>query len=252
MATSQNGWQANDRSVISASRIPGTNTVITMRDGDVMVVLTECLRRFHLEVEPLDGPGVMDDWGYAERPVRGSTTDLSNHASGTAADANATRHPLSKVGTFSRRQVDAIHAILRDLEGVVRWGGDYSGRKDEMHFEINAGPTAVGRVAAKVRAAAYGFTVTRPPVFGGIPMEMKMRLLVKGDSGPDVGLLQAALNVEANVSSGGKVTHVVDVDDDFGEVTDARVRALQNGNGLDVDGKAGPQTWGVLSRAASR
>jgi hypothetical protein len=32
----------------------------------------------------------------------------------------------------------------------VRWGGDYNGRVDEMHFEINAGQAAVNRAEANL------------------------------------------------------------------------------------------------------
>jgi hypothetical protein len=34
----------------------------------------------------------------------------------------------------------------------VRWGGNYSGTKDEMHFEINVGPGSdrVARLAHKI------------------------------------------------------------------------------------------------------
>jgi len=146
MATSQNGWSANDRGLIASYQLPGGK--VALRAGDVSVVLLWVANEFHRRVEPLRWPG---NWGYAERPIRGSTTTLSNHASGTALDLNAPAHPLGKVGTFSAAQVKAIREILRYCEGTVRWGGDYSGRKDEMHFEINAGAAAVRRVADKIR-----------------------------------------------------------------------------------------------------
>jgi len=147
MATSQNGWSANDRSVIASYQLPGGK--VAMRKGDVSVVLIWVAQRFHESVEKLVWPG---NWGYAERPIRGSATTLSNHSSGTALDLNAPRHPLAKVGTFNAAQVRAVRSILDYCEGVVRWGGDYSGRKDEMHFEINANAAAVRRIADKIRA----------------------------------------------------------------------------------------------------
>src|SRR5690606_7300338 len=146
MSTSQNGWSANDRSVIASYQLPGGK--IALRAGDVSVVLLWVANRFHETVEPLAWPG---NWGYAERNVRGSSTTLSNHASGTAIDLNAPRHPLGKRGTFSTAQVHAIRQILTFCEGVVRWGGDYKSRADEMHFEINAGAAAVRRIADKSR-----------------------------------------------------------------------------------------------------
>lgn len=146
MATSQNSWQANDRSVIASYTLPGGK--IALRAGDVSVVLLWVANRFHETVEPLVWPG---NWGYAERNVRGSSTTLSNHASGTAIDLNAPRHPIGKSGTFTTAEVRAIRAILVHCEGVVRWGGDYSSRPDEMHFEVNAGAAEVRRIADKIR-----------------------------------------------------------------------------------------------------
>lgn len=148
-ATSQNGWSANDRSCIASYQLPGGR--VALRKGDVSVVLLWVAQRFHETVEPLVWPGT---WGYAERPIRGSSSTLSNHASGTALDLNAPAHPLGRSGTFRPDQVRAIRSILDFCEGVVRWGGDYSGRKDEMHFEINAGSAAVRRVADKIRNQA--------------------------------------------------------------------------------------------------
>lgn len=145
-ARSQNGYSANDRSVIASYQLPGGR--VALRAGDVSVVLLWVANQFHQHVEPLVWPGV---WGYAERTIRGSDTVLSNHASGTAIDLNAPRHPLGVRGTFTGNQVQAIRRILDYCEGAVRWGGDYTGRADEMHFEINAGSTAVRRIADKIR-----------------------------------------------------------------------------------------------------
>lgn len=145
VARSQNGWTANDRSVITTYELPGGK--VALRKGDVATILLWVANQFHERVEPLVWPGV---WGYAERPIRGGT-QLSNHASGTAIDLNAPYHPMGKRGTFTGVQVAAIREILTVTEGVVRWGGDYTGRPDEMHFEINAGPEHVARIAQKIR-----------------------------------------------------------------------------------------------------
>jgi len=148
MVVSQNGWSANDRSVIASYSLPGGS--IALRKGDVSVVLLWCFNQWHRNVEPLVWPGI---WGYAERLVRGGE-DVSNHASGTAGDANAPKHPLgtSPRANFTDAQIAEVHKIVAFCEGVVRWGGDYTGRKDGMHIEINAGATAVKRIADKIRA----------------------------------------------------------------------------------------------------
>jgi hypothetical protein len=152
VATSQNGWTVSPPR--TSRLVPGTTDVrVTVADGPAGDVLIYVLAQVHARVESLelDGTrGELDDWGYAERPIIGGTA-TSNHASATAVDANATRHPLAATGTFTAAQVHEIHAILAEVDNVVRWGGDYTGRKDEMHFEINANQQAVAAVAARLQ-----------------------------------------------------------------------------------------------------
>jgi hypothetical protein len=153
MPTSQNGYPANDITLTSVRTIPGTQRKIRLRNGPAGDLLLWVLSQFDRLVEDIDG-GELDDWGYAERPIRGSTTVLSNHASGTAADANATRHPLGTDPTenFSRGQIAAIRSIVAHTEGCVRWGGDYVGRKDPMHFEINDSEARCASVLSKLNS----------------------------------------------------------------------------------------------------
>jgi peptidoglycan hydrolase-like protein with peptidoglycan-binding domain len=220
MAVSQNGYQANNRALIGTYSIPGGK--ITIRNGDVAVVLSYVATRFHNEVEGLEWPG---NWGYAERAIRGST-QTSNHASGTAIDLNAPRHPLGKVGTFSAAQRNAIRSILNFCEGVVRWGGDYNGRKDEMHFEIDAGEGSVARIANKIRAAG-GVTVTDGAPSGG-----------GGGASDDVKWIQQRL-----VYWGVSVT----VDGYKGAQTTAAIKTFQLAHGLEADGLVGPKTRAALT-----
>lgn len=144
MSTSQNGWTVF---ASSAELAPLPWITGRVRPGDVWSVFDYLCRRFDAEVERIDQAS---SWGYAYRPVRGQASGYSNHSSATAIDLNAPRHPLGRRGTFSLRQATAIRRILADLDGVVRWGGNYSGRPDEMHFEINADAAAVRRAAQKV------------------------------------------------------------------------------------------------------
>ena len=153
MAQSQNGWDAysdyGDPALVSNPTIPGIAVQVLggLRSGNVATVLLWIAAQFNARVEPvLQEQGV---WGFEPRPIRGSS-ELSNHASGTAEDLNSARHPLGASGTFTAAQVNTIHGILAQCDGVVRWGGDYSGRVDEMHFEINDGPSAVAALAAKL------------------------------------------------------------------------------------------------------
>lgn len=148
MPFSQNGYTAGNENLLTHINIPGGGR-LRVRKGPVAVVFQYLVDRFAAEVEPIYGP-VLDDWGYAFRDIRGGTA-LSNHASGTAIDLNAIQHPMGKHGTFAPHEAAAIRAILRDLDGVVRWGGDYSGRPDEQHFEINASSARVTAVAARLQ-----------------------------------------------------------------------------------------------------
>lgn len=139
MATSQNGYTANDEGLLQTWTIPGTTRRVRLRVGAPGGLLVHLAAWFHQHVEPID-TGELDDWGYASRPIRGSATELSNHASGTALDLNATKHPLGERGTFTSAQAAAIRAQLLQYDGCIRWGGDYTKRADEMHFEIVRSP----------------------------------------------------------------------------------------------------------------
>ncbi|GHF30862.1 MULTISPECIES: M15 family metallopeptidase [Actinomycetes] len=149
MPKSQNGYAANDISLTKIYAVPGTTRNIRLRKGPAGELLVWVLAQFHARVEDLDD-GQLDDWGYAERTIRGSSTTLSNHASGTAADANATRHPLGTDPTanFNAAQIRTIREIVAATRGAVRWGGDYQGRKDPMHFEIVEDEAFCARVLA--------------------------------------------------------------------------------------------------------
>lgn len=151
MALSQNGFEANNRSLIHDPVIPGTDINFPggLRRGAVTTVLIYVAAQLHERVESAHASSQRDEWGYAERDIRGSTS-VSNHASGSALDWNATLHPLGQEGTFSHSQQHEIEKILGEVEHVVRWGGNYSGRKDEMHFEVNASLGEVERVAQKL------------------------------------------------------------------------------------------------------
>ncbi|MCZ4151843.1 hypothetical protein BZG21_46535, partial [Escherichia coli] len=86
----------------------------------------------------------------------------SEHSAGTAVDFNAPAHGLGLSGTFSGAQVRSIRRILADLDGAVRWGGDYAGRKDEMHFELQGGVKKLASVAAKINGGTITPVASKP------------------------------------------------------------------------------------------
>lgn len=155
---SQNGYPANDVTLTQVWTI-GAGRLVRLKKGACGEVLKHFADWFDTHIEDLDA--VADDWGYAERNIRGSETVVSNHASGTALDLNATRHPLGKRGTFTTKQTAAIRKQLEVYEGAIRWGGDYQNRADEMHFEIDAPLSHVSAVARKLRGAPVPTYVSR-------------------------------------------------------------------------------------------
>lgn len=218
MTTSENGWPASeDRDALGITRleINGAEFPGGIRGGEVATVLGYLATEFHERVEPLEAVGC---WGYYYRPIRGSNV-ISNHSSGTAVDLNAPKHPQGKTGTFTDNQVQQIRAIIDEVGGVVRWGGDWD-NPDEMHFEIYASADDVTRVA---NALKKGQTSTHP-------------VLQHGDQGDNVRKLQQRLGIED--------------DGIFGDETQAAVEQFQHDHDLNPDGVVGARTWGELVSGA--
>ena len=229
MVASQNGWRANDPSVVASRLIPGTSRSVRVRIDAPGALLLEVAAAFDRLVEPLD-EGQLDDWGYAERPIRGGE-ELSNHASGTAIDLNALRHGLGTdpLASFTPAQIDTIHRILAATGGVVRWGGDYVGRKDPMHFEINDGMDLAD--CERGLAGLRKWVAAAPPVL----------TLRYGMRHPDVLRLQSILTTRYPLYA-----HWSPVTDYFGDKTLAAVKEFQRRSGLAVDGVVGAMTRKAL------
>jgi hypothetical protein len=147
--TSQNGWAASkDPKVIKIESFPIAGTTIKIRANKIAgKLLAAFAAEFHELVEPIDG-GQLDDWGYAYRNVRGSSTNLSNHSSGTAIDLNATKHPLGKANTFTAEQQQTLDQLCEKYG--LRGGYTYRTRKDDMHFEVMLSPDEATKLAKKL------------------------------------------------------------------------------------------------------
>lgn len=228
-AYSQNGYLAKVPSLIAQYTVPATKIKVNLRKGDVSVVLLYLLERYNREVEPLRAK---DTGSYNPRSIIGGNV-LSNHASGTAADTRWNDHPIGRRGTFSNAQETAIQHILTDLKGVVRWGGNYSGRPDEMHFEIVAAPSAVAVVADMIRAGTLNVGKPKPRPQ---PKPSKAGLLKRGDIGADVKSLQRDMNRVFPAYSKLKL------DGDFGPATERVIKEFQRRVNIDDDGVVGPAT----------
>lgn len=223
MARSQNGWLVYD------SPPPATTPWITgrVRPGDVDVIFTWLGEQFHERVEHIRKDW---SWGWAKRPIRGSTTTISNHASATANDFNAPAHVLGKRGTFTPKQVSEIHEILRELEGVIRWGGDYQNRADEMHFEIIKGAAEVRAVADKIRNGTIGRAVP-----------WKWNPEVKSD----LAKIQEQFQIAAGVREGNIQRY-------HGIAAIQRALNVKAGANLPEDGYVGPKTLAAWKAYESR
>jgi hypothetical protein len=102
------------------------------------LLLEESVRRDYIKLH--DG----QCWGYANRPIKnsdGTLTDTpSNHSWGIAGDLNA---PSNCFGCSSHTIPPAMGSLWEDFG--FRWGGNYSGTKDWMHFEFMESPADAER-----------------------------------------------------------------------------------------------------------
>lgn len=156
MATTQSGYKALQPSsrLLYTWTVVGADTKLRLRRGPTGFLLTDLATRFDRSVEELNEP-LLDDWGHAFRAIRGFDV-LSNHAGGVAMDLNATDHPLGASETFSDSDERRIEHLLSRYDGCIRWGGNYHGRKDEMHFEIDKPMGDVERVARRIAKTRRG------------------------------------------------------------------------------------------------
>lgn len=147
-ATSYNGWPASkdvEAIGIKSYAIKGSHVKLRCAyfAAPLLVAFAE---QFNELIEPIDG-GALDDWGYCYRDVRGVPGKLSNHASGSAIDLNATRHKLGQAGTFPPEKVPMILALAKKYR--LNWGGTWT-RKDEMHFEVAVNPLKAAKRIEKL------------------------------------------------------------------------------------------------------
>lgn len=229
MSVSQNGFPAHDdRNAIGVRtfEVPGRPDVRVPLRADIAPLILEFMRWWNVTIEPLVVPGC---WGYAFRKIRGASR-LSNHSSGTAADVNAPRHPLGAVGTVpaaKRAEISAKAAMLG-----LRWGGDYKGRKDEMHVEV---------IVSRERALELVRALQAQPGGVALPATAGRPTIRQGSNSQAVRDLQDHLKRSFPDFAG----HLV-VDGAFGPRTKAAVVEFQRRSGLVADGIVGPKTWGRL------
>jgi len=165
MPTSSNGYVVLDKDTTGSLPrlrnwvVPSTSRRLLVREASCGFLLVHLAVWFDQSIEKIDVGGV-DDWGWSPRKISG-TDRWSNHASGTAIDLNATKHPMgsSTRKTFSSVEVNKIHQRLKFYDECIRWGGDYSTRPDAMHFELNRNLAAVVKRAQALTDSPRGRSI---------------------------------------------------------------------------------------------
>ena len=224
MATSQNGWPLSPRRV--KRKVAGTNIVLEVVDsraGDLLIYVAE---QYHKRVEPLQAK--YGCYGYAFRRNVNNPSVYSNHASATAIDLNAIRHPNGRRNTFTKAQYVQLRQILREVGGVV-----HNLPNDEMHFEIRGSQAVVNRIPVpKALAPAVTVFPDPPPRVDQPP--------TKGDKGFNVEALQATLNRY------GFTEPILNVDGIYGDATAIAVGQYQRAYGHAVTGRVTARLWAGL------
>lgn len=213
-----------------------------VRTGDVATVLFYVAEQFHRRVEPLVAGWC---WGYSYRQNR-NAANLSCHSSATAIDLNAPRHPNGKRGTFTAAQVAEIKAILLEVGRVVRWGGEFTGTPDEMHFEIVASPATVAMIAGRLNPKGPAGSPT-PPIPTPVPVqEDDMFEQPDRDALAEVRRLCAVLLGAQQPANGGEAITVARIKDTAENSAEARrMLAVVLGAARPAAGETLPGTGGT-------
>lgn len=152
-----NGWptdRSDDMTTVRAARSGARFTVHRDIAPIVKYLIDEVERRGYLiDHGPAD---VDDDWSYANRAIRGRNTP-SNHSWGLAIDINAQDFPLGS----SKRLPQWIVDLFTDMH--FEYGGDWSGRKDPMHFEFAGSRGQAQWIVAALAGHAVEGTKPKPP-----------------------------------------------------------------------------------------
>jgi D-alanyl-D-alanine carboxypeptidase-like protein len=146
VATAQNGWPV----VTSAPDfvVDGVDFPNGVLAGDAQVVFRWLVRQYSKRVEIVHAGGC---WGFDHKKISGSD-EWSCHAAALAIDINAPAHNMGDPPShsMSQHQIDECHALERESDGVLRWGGDFS-RPDTMHWEVVGTPAQLHKLANKIK-----------------------------------------------------------------------------------------------------
>jgi len=239
-AYSENGWRFCDANECDTGVVPGTTLRLPIRRGIANIILKGWCAYFHRHIESLNNHrGFTDEGAWTAT----NSVSTSNHLAGTAVDLNWDSHPVnvSRYQGFSASEINAVRHGQDLFEGTIFWGADWNSPLDPMHFQLRY-PEGDARNAAFATKLSNGYLGIWTDGAPAIPEPVDgPRLLQRGVSGDDVARLQDGLNKVFN--SYGKP---LDVDGDFGPLTEAVVKEFQLRSGLLVDGIVGPATRAEL------
>jgi peptidoglycan hydrolase-like protein with peptidoglycan-binding domain len=225
-------------------------------DGDFGPITRGALVSFQLQ------RGIVAD-GVAGPQTYGALNAVSQAPAAPAAPAPAapatglvSGSPSLKVGSKGSK-VSALQSALNTLGATLLVDGDFGPKTDAavkafqrangLLVDGVVGPVTAGKInsgsATRIGAPAPGPAAPAPAaptpsnrLTGNPPLH-------EGAHGDKVRTLQTQLNV-----NGAQLT----VDGEFGNKTDAAVRAFQTANGMTVDGMVGPATANMLYNPAAR
>jgi hypothetical protein len=223
------GWPNCQRSqIVTLVRADGLRLPVHQDLAGLVAILIDLTEMSGYDVKP------GQTWGFACRPIAGTSTP-SNHSWGTAIDINAPTNPRRRPLTTD------IPAAVRKLwkDHGFRWGGDYvNSTPDPMHFEFMGTARDAQVIEARLRRFLGSGTPMVPHLPNRRPPQLAFPGTVRmGDRGPAVKGWQTQL-----VRRG----YTLAIDGVFGERTNHVVRDWQAKHGLEIDGIAGPRTWGSL------
>ena len=126
------GWETNNLRTIAFC---GRALKVHKKAARHFLWLSRVFRDLAPEYANQIAKGQLDDWGYANRYIAGSSVK-SNHAFGIAVDINALKNARGRRG-------DMPLPVTRKAErGGFRWGGSYT-YPDDMHFETLLKPSQI-------------------------------------------------------------------------------------------------------------
>ncbi len=217
---------------------PRTDRIVTAVCGvnriklPVRTEIAALVQHLVTDLERQHGPFHPDQcWGFANRAIRGTKVP-SNHSWGLAIDLDAPTNPMT-TNPRAAHTIGSYASAIAARHGF-RWGGDYVGRKDYMHFEFMGTPASA---AALVRNL---------PAMSGRP-DLPAGGLRRGSSGEPVRWLQRRLNEIAGPRGHGDLGgKPLATDGVFGDLTEKVVKTFQAHRSLPASGVVDAKTWARL------